>query len=124
MPRILVSWNRNFSRPSGFLVLGVGVKSAKTLIRKDVEFKNLCVCVFFWVIFYGFYHGIHHHHSPPFGIQFFGTFWQGSNMQIQATRYSNTVFFLRKWVFPKMMGKPQIIHFNRVFHETNHPFWG
>ena len=21
-------------------------------------------------------------------------------------------------------GTPQIIHFDRVFHETNHPFWG
>ncbi len=24
----------------------------------------------------------------------------------------------------KNMGKPQIIHFYRVFHEINHPFWG
>ena len=29
------------------------------------------------------------------------------------------------WVFPKIVGFPlQIIHFNRVFHEINHPFWG
>ena len=28
-------------------------------------------------------------------------------------------------VNPKIMGKPpQIIHFKRVFHEINHPFWG
>ena len=24
----------------------------------------------------------------------------------------------------KNMGNPQIIHFHRVFHEINHPFWG
>ena len=28
------------------------------------------------------------------------------------------------WVFPKIWGNPQIIHFNRVFHEINHPFCG
>ena len=29
------------------------------------------------------------------------------------------------WVFPKMVGfPPQIIHFNRVFHDFHHPFWG
>ena len=29
-----------------------------------------------------------------------------------------------KWVFPKNNGKtPQIIHFNRVFHDFHHPFW-
>ena len=28
------------------------------------------------------------------------------------------------WVFPKMVGNPQIIHFNRVFHYFHHPFWG
>ena len=29
------------------------------------------------------------------------------------------------WVFPKIVGFPrQIIHFNRVFHDFHHPFWG
>ena len=28
------------------------------------------------------------------------------------------------WVFPKIWENPPIIHFNRVFHEINHPFWG
>ena len=29
------------------------------------------------------------------------------------------------WVLNQKYGKtPQIIHFNRVFHEINHPFWG
>ncbi len=28
------------------------------------------------------------------------------------------------WVFPKIWENSQIIHFNRVFHEINHPFWG
>ena len=28
------------------------------------------------------------------------------------------------WVFPKIWENHQIIHFNRVFHEINHPFWG
>ena len=28
-------------------------------------------------------------------------------------------------MFPKMVGfPPQIIHFNRVFHDFHHPFWG
>ena len=26
------------------------------------------------------------------------------------------------WVFPKIGGSPQIIHFNRVFHYIHHPF--
>ena len=34
-----------------------------------------------------------------------------------------TVSKLSKWMFPKIMVSP-IIHFNRVFHEINHPFWG
>ena len=30
-----------------------------------------------------------------------------------------------KWVFPKIVFfSPQIMNFNRVFHEINHPFWG
>ena len=32
--------------------------------------------------------------------------------------------FITGGCFPKNMGNPQIIHFNRVFHEINHPFWG
>ena len=28
------------------------------------------------------------------------------------------------WVFPKIVGFPQIIHFNRVFPYFHHPFWG
>ena len=27
------------------------------------------------------------------------------------------------WMFPKIVVPPQIIHFNRVFHYINHPFW-
>ena len=36
-------------------------------------------------------------------------------------------FFLgsARWVFRKIVGfSPQIIHFNRVFHDFHHPFWG
>ena len=29
------------------------------------------------------------------------------------------------WVFPKIVVfTPQIIYFNRVFHDFHHPFWG
>ena len=38
---------------------------------------------FFQMIFYGFYHGIHHHVSPPFGRICFGTFFLAFNKQIQ-----------------------------------------
>ena len=34
---------------------------------------------------------------------------------------SNSAFHL--WMFPKIVGFPQIIYFNKVFHYFHHPFW-
>ena len=110
MPRILVSWNRNFSRPSGFLVLGVGVKSAKTLIRKDVEFKNLCVCVFLG----DFLRILPWDSSPSFTTIWDTIFWNFL-AGIEHANPSNKIF--QHSLFPQKMGVSK-----NDGKTPNHPF--
>ncbi len=42
-------------------------------------------------------------------------FWSGAVLPVQSQRLRKLGAF-GGWVFPKIMGGPQIIHFNRVFH--------